>query len=63
MKNYNITAQVYDKNDIYKQSIFMNELVMALCSTDAKNVFEQIYSKTHQIVKIFSVEEISQVSS
>lgn len=60
MKLFNITAQIYDKNDIYKQSIFMNELVMALCSADARNTFEEIYSKTHQIIRIFSVEEISQ---
>ena len=61
MKTFNITAQIYDKNDIYKQSIFMNEIVIALCASDAKSVFENIYSKTHQILKIYSVEEISQV--
>ena len=63
MKTFNITAQIYDKNDIYKQSIFMNEIVMALCDNDAKHIFENIYSKTHQILKIYSVEEIIQVAS
>jgi hypothetical protein len=60
MSLFNITAQIYDKNDSYKQSIFMNELVMASSSSDAKNTFEQIYSKTHQVIRVFSVEEISQ---
>lgn len=60
MKTFNITAQIYDKSDIYKQSILMNELVMAPCSADAKNTFEQIYNKTHKVIRIFSVEEISQ---
>jgi hypothetical protein len=61
IKIFNITAQIYDKNDIYKQNVFMNETVMALCDSDAKNIFENIYSKTHQIIKIYSIEEISQV--
>lgn len=60
MKIFNITAQIYDKNDIYKQSVFMNEIVSALCDYDAKDVFEKIYSKTHEIIKIYSVEEITQ---
>ncbi len=63
MKTFNVTAQVYSKQDIYKQTIFMNELVTALCDTEAKETFEQIYGKTHSIIKIYSVEEISQVSS
>lgn len=60
MKTFNITAQIYDKNDSYKQSVFMNEIVSALCDHDAKDLFEKIYSKTHQIIKIYSVEEIAQ---
>jgi hypothetical protein len=42
MKTFNVTAQVYSKQDIYKQTIFMNELVTALCDTEAKETFEQI---------------------
>lgn len=60
MKTFNITAQIYDKNDIYKQSVFMNEMIVALCDNDAKDVFTKMYSKTHQIIRIYSIEEISQ---
>lgn len=63
MKTFNVTAQVYSKQDIYKQTIFMNEVVAALCDTEAKETFEQIYGKTHNIVKVYSIEEISTVSS
>ena len=61
MKTFNITAMIYDKACPSKQTIFMNEIVIASCEKDATDVFTTIYSKTHHIIKIYSTEEISQV--
>lgn len=63
MKQYNITAQVYNKFDGYKQTIFMNEIVMATSKDHAISLFQEIYSHDHEILKIYSAEEISQVAS
>lgn len=52
---------IYDKACPVKQTIFMNEIVIASCEKDATDVFTTIYSKTHHIVKIYSTEEVSQV--
>jgi hypothetical protein len=63
MKSFNITALIYDKQDIAKQGIFMNEIISALCESDAKLVFHKQLEQEYQIVKIFSIEEICQVAS
>ena len=61
MKHYNITAQVYSKFDKYKQTIFMNEIVIADSTDHAIIMFREIYHHDHKILKIYSVEEIIQV--
>ena len=61
MKTFNITAMIYDKTCPVKQTIFMNEIIIASCEQDATDFFTTVYSKTHHIVKIYSTEEVSQV--
>lgn len=61
MKKFNVTAQVYNKFDSHKQTVLMNEVVSAPSKPEAYDVFYEIYSIDHEIVKIYSVEEISQV--
>lgn len=63
MKTFNITALIYDRQDITKQGIFMNEIIHALCEFDAKIVFSKQLEQQYQIMKIYSVEEIRQVVS
>lgn len=63
MKKFNVTAQVYNKFDNHKQTVFMNEIVSAPSQAEAYDTFNEIYSIDHEIVKIYSVEEISQVSA
>lgn len=61
MKKFNITAQVYNKFDKDKQTILMNEIVSAKSIAEAYDTFHEIYEIDHEIVKIYSIEEISQV--
>ena len=63
MKTFNITALIYNKKDITKQTIFMNEIVSALCESDAKMVFNKQLCDNYEIVKIFSAEEYCKVAS
>lgn len=58
MKKFNITAQVYNKFDNHKQTILMNEIISAKSKAEAYDSFHEIYSIDHEIVKIYSVEEI-----
>lgn len=58
MNNYNITAQVYSKFDSDKQTLLMNEVVSAPSNQEAIKAFKEIYSIDHEIVKIYSAENI-----
>jgi hypothetical protein len=59
MNKYNITAQIYNKFDNDKQTIFMNEIVSAPSKAEAYDAFHEIYDIDHEIVKVYSVEQIS----
>ena len=61
MNRYNITAQVYNRFDIHKQTILLNEVISANSQEDAKKTFREIYDTDHKIIKIYSAEEISKV--
>jgi hypothetical protein len=62
MKTFNITAQVYDKQDNYKQTILINDVITA---NSKESAITEFYDSllTYNILKIYSVEEISQVAS
>jgi hypothetical protein len=62
MKLFNITAQVYKNNDLSKQNLLINEVYDGLSSDAALNNFKLHFpSIEYSLVKILSVEEISQV--
>lgn len=63
MKQFNVTAQIYKKTDQYRQTIFVNELVHADDIYLAELVFKIGLEPQYALVKIYSVEEISQVAS
>ena len=63
MKTFNITASVYDKSDISRQTILINEIISASCELDARIVFAQQLETKYQLVKIYSAEEFSKVAS
>lgn len=60
MKTFNITAQAYSLFDKYKQTIFLNKIVSAQSKDEAINYFNDLLGVDHKIVKIYSIEEISQ---
>ena len=62
MKTFNITAQVYESNDSSKQTILLNQEVHSLSEKDAREKFEHYHLSPHYVlVKIYSIEEFSQV--
>lgn len=64
MKTFNVTAQVYESNDPSRQTILLNQEVHSFSEKEAREKFENYYLSPHYIlVKIYSVEEFSQVSS
>jgi hypothetical protein len=63
MKKFNVTALIYFKLDTSKQTLFMNEIVQALSEYEAKILFRNRLESAYEVVKIYSVEEISQVAS
>ena len=63
MKQYNITAQVYNKFDSYKQTILFNHVVSALTENEAIDLFYNFFLLDYKILKIYSVEEIVQVAA
>lgn len=58
MNKYNVTAQVYNKFDNDKQTVLMNDIVSASSNQEAMETFKQIYSIDHEIVKIYSAENL-----
>ena len=61
MKLYNITAQIYKKSDKYRQTIFTNEVVHADDENDAILFYKLNLDPEYSVLKIYSVEKISQV--
>jgi hypothetical protein len=60
MKQYNVTAQVYNKYDIYKQTLLMNHVVSASSKDDAIDSFNKCFILDYKILKIYSVEIINE---
>jgi hypothetical protein len=59
MKTFNITGLIYFKLDSSKQTLFMNEIIKARCEYEAKILFRNKLESAYEVVKIYSVEEIS----
>ena len=59
MKQYNVTAQVYNLFDPYKQTMLFNDVISAKSSDEAVVAFNLIFGMDHKILQIYSVEEIS----
>ena len=62
MKEFNVTAQVYKLHDPHKQNLLINHVFITNSSEDAIKQFNNLYwlSIEFHVVKILSVEEISQ---
>jgi hypothetical protein len=58
MQQYNITAQVYNKYDSYKQTLLINDVISASSKEEATNYFKQSLVLDYKLLKIYSIEEI-----
>lgn len=58
MQQFNVTAQIYEKNDKYKQTILMNDIIDASSKEQAISIFKANYEPINTILKIYSVEKI-----
>lgn len=58
MKQFNVTAQVYNKFDTYKQTILMNEVVSASSVEDAIKAFQKIFEADYKVIKVYSAEPL-----
>lgn len=56
MKQFNVTAQVYNKFDTYKQTMLMNEVVSASSEEEAIKTFQKIFEPDYKVVKVYSAE-------
>lgn len=63
-KLFHITAQVYKTNDPTKQTILFSQEVYSDSVANAKDKFEYYHLTPHYtLLKIYSIEEISKVTS
>lgn len=61
MKSFNVTAQVYKKDDPTKQTILINNVVLSDDAQYAIDIFKlNISTEDLVLVKILSVEEVFQ---
>jgi hypothetical protein len=58
MHQYNITAQVYNKYDSYKQTLLINDVISASSKEEATNYFKQSLILDYKLLKIYSIEKI-----
>jgi hypothetical protein len=64
MKLFNITAQVFKNNDLSKQNMLINEVHNGASSDEALSNFKLHFPTIeYSLVKIYSTEEIVQVTS
>lgn len=63
MKLFNITAQIYDKNDSSKQTVLMNDIIQATNQEAAKHLFiTNLISRKEVLINILSLEEIDAIN-
>lgn len=57
---FNITAQICKKCDEYRQTIFTNKVIIAENENEAILLYKMTLDDEYSVLKIYSVEEISQ---
>lgn len=59
MQEYLVTAQGYHRQDIYKQTILLHDSYITINADEAMNMFQKQFDAEYNILKVFSVEKIS----
>lgn len=55
-----VTAQAYEKNDPYKQTMLLHETFFVDDENEAKTLFNNKFRPTHKIINIYSAIDISE---
>jgi len=58
ISSYNITAQIYNKQDKYKQTLLINNVIDAYSEKQAIEKFTNDMSNDYELIKIYSIENI-----
>lgn len=59
---YNITAQIYPKNDKYRQTILMNSLIESTNTQSARDLFKlNMIEDNMVLIKILSIEKLDKL--
>lgn len=56
---YLVTGQGYEISDAYKQTILLHDTFMATDEKNATELFNERFSITHKIIKVYSAENIA----
>ena len=59
LSEYLVTAQGYDKQDSYKQTLILHDTFQAADEHDARNQFSAKFSFTHNILNIYSAINVN----
>ena len=59
INEYNITAQVIDKQDTHKQTLLFNDSVYTRSIEEAAELFNKSYKDTYNILKIYSISQVN----
>lgn len=59
MLEFLVTAQAYEKNDPYKQTILLHDVFFADDVNQATLLFSKQFQDTHHIMKIYSIFDIT----
>ena len=60
MTEFLVTAQAYEKNDPYKQTILLHETFLVDNETSAKTLFKNKFDEEFHIMNIYSAIGISE---
>lgn len=55
---YLVTAQGYENNDEYKQTLLLHDYFLVENENKAKQAFREKFNSTHTIVRIYSATKI-----
>lgn len=61
LSEYLVTAQGYEKQDSYKQTLILHDTFKASDEHDAKNQFSAKFAFTHNILNIYSAINVNDI--
>jgi hypothetical protein len=59
-KEFLVTAQAYEKNDPYKQTILLHETFFVEDEKEARTLFDNHFRKNFNIMRIYSAIDVTE---